>query len=160
MRWIARSIALIGGVILMARASSLVAAGDACSILTQSQVSEALGTSVGAGAPIVSPSACQWVGKGKIATLTITITQPLGGKSAVDRFNAGKAGGLTGITREPASGVGDDAFYVYFSGTTRAGLGLVVRKGSSAFEIRVYGFDLDKAKPVAKTLAQNVAGRI
>jgi hypothetical protein len=157
MRWIGRSIGLTG-VILMARASSLVAAGDACSLLTQSQVSEALGTSVGAGAPIASPSSCQWAGKGKIATLTVT--QPLGGKSAVDRFNAGKAGGLAGITREPASGVGDDAYYVYFSGTTRAGLGLVVRKGSSAFEIRVYGFELDNAKPVAKTLAQSAAGKI
>jgi hypothetical protein len=157
MRPIALTIALTG-FILVTLAPSLVAAGDACSLLTQSQVSEALGTAVGVGAPISSPASCQWMGKGKWATLTIT--QPLGGKSAVDRFNAGKAAALPGVTREPASGVGDDAYYVYFSNTSRAGLGLVVKKGSAAFEIRVYGFDVDKAKPVAKTLAQNAAGKI
>ena len=51
-------------------------------------------------------------------------------------------------------------YYVYFSGTTRAALGLVVKKGSVTFEVRVYGIDLDKAKPVAKTLAQNAAGKL
>jgi hypothetical protein len=86
--------------------------------------------------------------------------QPLAGKSPIDRFNAGKTSNVPGITVEPVSGVGDEAFYVYFSGTTRAGLGLVVKKGSSAFEIRVYGFEIDKAKPIAKTLCQTVAGKI
>jgi hypothetical protein len=67
---------------------------------------------------------------------------------------------MPGITVEPVSGVGDDAYYVYFSNTTRAGVGLVVKKGSSAFEIRVYGFDLDKAKPLTRTLCQAVAGKL
>jgi hypothetical protein len=98
------------------------------------------------------------MGQGKWATLTIT--QPLGGKTAIDRYNSGKASSLPGITKEPVAEVGDDAFYVYFTGTTRAGLGLVVKKGSSAFEVRVYGLDVEKAKPVAKTLAQNVAGKL
>jgi hypothetical protein len=83
-----------------------------------------------------------------------------GGKSAGDRFNAGKNSTMLGITTEPVSGVGDEAFYIYFSNTTRAGLGLVVRKGSSAFEIRVYGFDVDEANSVAKKLCQTVAGKI
>ena len=39
------------------------------------------------------------------------------------------------------------------------GCGLVVKKGTSVFEIRVYGFDLDKAKPVAKTLATEAAAK-
>jgi len=121
-------------------AGSIMAAADACALLTQMQVSDALGTPVDAGKPISGPASCQWFGKGKFATLTIT--QPLAGKSAVS-----------------VSGVGDEAFYVSFSNTTRAGLGLTVRKGASAFEIRVYGFDIDKAKPVAKTLAQSVAGK-
>jgi hypothetical protein len=146
------------GFILMTRAASLVVASDACSLLTQSQVSGALGMSVGAGTPISGPASCQWMGKGKWATLTIT--QPLGGKSAVDRFNSGKAAALPGITKEPVSGVGDEAYYVYFSNTSHAGLGLVVRKGRTAFEIRVYGFDVDKAKPVAKTLAADTAGKM
>ena len=150
-------VTLIGG-ILFAQTSPSFAADEACTLLTQTQVSAALEVPVDAGTPIGRPSACQWAGKGRFATLTIT--QPLAGKSAVDRFNAGKTSTLPGITMEPISGVGDDAYYVYFSNTTRAGLGLVVRKGSSVFEIRVYGFDIDKAKPVAKTLCQTVAGKI
>jgi hypothetical protein len=136
----------------------VVAAGDACSLLTQTQVSGALGTPVDPGKPISGPTSCQWFGKGKFATLTIT--QPLAGKSAVDRFNAAKASTLPGITKEPVKGVGDEAFYIGYAQATRAGLGLSVRKGSSAFEIRVYGFDVDKAKPVAKTLAETVAGKM
>jgi hypothetical protein len=157
MRPIAFTVALIGG-ILMSYIASSFAAGEACTLLTQTQVSAALEVQVDAGTPIGRPSACQWTGKGRFATLTIT--QPLAGKSPIDRFNAGKTSKLPGIITEPVSGVGDEAFYVYFSNTTRAGLGLVVKKGSSAFEIRVYGFDIDKAKLVAKTLSQTVAGTI
>jgi hypothetical protein len=101
----------------------------------------------------VRPGACQWIGQGKIVTLTITMERQ--GKSPIDQFNAGKTQKLPGISVEPVSGVGDDAFYVGYAGANRAGLGLVVKKGTSSFEIRVYGFDVDKAKVVAKQLAQN-----
>jgi hypothetical protein len=138
--------------------SAAFADGEACTLITQAQVSAALGIPVDAGTPISRPSTCQWIGKGKFATLTII--QPRDGKSPIDSFKAGKASTMPGITVEPVSGVGDDAYYVYFSNTTRAGVGLVVKKVSSAFEIRVYGFDLDKAKPVAKTLCQAVAGKL
>ena len=154
---IAFTVILIGGILVSYTPRSF-AAGEACALITQAQVSAALEVPVDAGTPIGRPSTCQWTGKGRFATLTIT--QPLGGKSAVERFNAGKTSTLPGIVAEPVSGVGDEAYYVYFSNTTRAGLGLVVKKGSSAFEIRVYGFDLDKAKPVAKTLCQAVAGKM
>ena len=138
--------------------SAAFAEGEACTLITQAQVSAALEIPVDPGTPIGRPSSCQWTGKGRFATLTIT--QPRGGKSPIESFNAGKASTMPGITVEPISGVGEDAYYVYFSNTTRAGLGLVVKKGSSAFEIRVYGLDLDKAKLVAKTLCQTVAGKI
>jgi hypothetical protein len=144
--------------LLVLSAGSLIAAGDACSLLTQMQVSTALGAAVAAGTPISGPSSCQWFGKGKFATLTLT--QALAGKSPVERFNTGKRSALPGITIEPVSGVGDDAYYVYLANSTRAGLGLVVKKGSSAFEVRVYGFDVNEAKPVAKTLTQTVAGKL
>ena len=155
MRPITFTVALFGGVLVSCTA---FAAGEACLLIAQTQVSAVLEIPVEPGTPISSPSTCQWVGKGRFATLTIM--QPLDGKSPIDRFNAGKTSKVPGITVEPVSGVGDEAFYVYFSGTTRAGLGLVVRKGSSAFEIRVYGFEIDKAKSVAKTLCQTVAGKI
>ena len=64
------------------------------------------------------------------------------------------------MKKEPASGVGDDAFYIGIGGATAHALGLVVKKGSSSFEVRVYGFVVADAKPVAKMLAQSVAGKI
>ena len=153
---IAFTATLIG--IFFMYSSAALAETEACTLITQAQVSAALEIPVGAGTPIGRPSSCQWVGKGRFATLTIT--QPLGGKSPTDRFNAGKTSTLPGIITEPVSGVGDEAYYVYFNTKERSGLGLVVKKGSSAFEIRVYGFELDKAKSVAKTLCQTVAGKI
>jgi len=148
---------VIGSILLFDRAQAH-AADDACALVTQAQVSGALEVPVNEGTPIGRPSSCQWTGKGRTATLTVM--QPLAGKNAIERFNAGKASTMPGITVEPVTGVGDEAYYVYFTGTTRAGLGLVVKKGTSAFEIRVYGFEIDKAKPVAKTLCQIVAGKI
>ena len=49
---------------------------------------------------------------------------------------------------------------MYFAGQNRAGCGLVVKKGSSVFEVRLYGFDLNQAKTVIKTLAQDVAAKV
>src|SRR5215831_13631507 len=158
MRLIASASALTG-LILMSHVSSLWAASPtvACELLTQDRVSAALGVPVGAGTPIARPGTCQWFGKGKMATLTITL--PKGDKTPVDSFNAGKTSKMPGVTAEPVSGVGDDAYYVYFTGTTRAGVGIVVKKGTSSFEIRVYGFPLDEGKTVGKSLAQDAASK-
>ena len=68
---------VLTGIVLMTLAASLVVAGDACSLLTQSQVSEALGMSVGAGTPISGPASCQWMGKGKWATRRTTCTSAI-----------------------------------------------------------------------------------
>jgi hypothetical protein len=159
MRAIASAAALTGS-ILMSHGGSLSAADPAvaCELLTQARVGAALGVAVGAGTPIARPGACQWAGKGRIATLTIT--QPLGGKTPVEQFNAGKTSKRYGITTEPVSGVGDEAFYVYFAtNTPRAAVGIVVRKGTSTFEVRVYGFALEEGKTIGKSLAQDVAGK-
>jgi hypothetical protein len=130
----------------------------ACELVTQARVSAALGVTVGAGTPIARPGTCQWAGKGRIATLTIT--QPLAGKTPVEQFNAGKTSKRYGITMEPVSGVGDDAFYVFFAtNTPTAAVGIVVRKGDSTFEVRVYGFPLEEGKTVGKSLAQDAAGK-
>jgi hypothetical protein len=145
--------------ILISFASSTSAAEPtvACPLLTQAQIASATGATVGAGTPIAAPTSCQWSGQGKIVTLVIR--QPLAGKSPVQQFTDGKTRMLPGITVEPVSGVGDDAFYVFYAGTNRAGIGLVVKKGSSVFEVRLYGFDLNQAKGVVKTLSQDVASK-
>jgi hypothetical protein len=153
------SAAVLAGSILISPAglSSAATPTVACELLTQARVSAALGLPVDAGKPIARPGTCQWFGKGKFATLTITL--PKGNQTPVDSFNAGKTSKMAGVTAEPVSGVGDDAYYVYFTGTTKAGVGIVVRKGTSSFEIRVYGFALDEGKTVGKSLAQDVAGK-
>jgi hypothetical protein len=158
-----RSIALaavLTGSILMSHGGNLSAAIPtvACELITQARVSAALGVTVGAGTPIARPGSCQWAGKGRIATLTITKT--LAGKTPVEQFNAGKTSKRYGITMEPVSGVGDDAFYVYFAtNTPTAPVGIVVRKGDSTFEVRIYGFPLEEGKTVGKSLAQDAAGK-
>ena len=143
----AMAVVAVAGSVLLSCARPLAAAEPtvACGLLTPAQIGAATGATIGAGSPIAAPTSCQWMGEGKTVTLTINKTRA--GKSPVDQFNGGKASKM--ITTEPVGGVGDDAYYVYFAGQTRAGLGLVVKKGSSVFEVRVYGFDLDKAKPVA-----------
>ena len=148
---------IVAAFLLVMPAVAFAASGEACTLLTDAQVTAALGVTVGPGTSIGLPTSCQWSGKGKIATLTANNT--IAGKTALERFDTGKNSNLPGITVEPVSGVGDDAYYVFYSGTNRAGLGLVVKKGKNAFEVRVYGFDLEQAKPVAKTLAQTVAGK-
>jgi len=150
---------IIATTLLLAPPAGALAAGDACSLLTDAQVSSTLGAPTEPGSRIGNlATSCQWLGKGKYATLTANNT--IGGKTALERFEPGKKSALAGITVEPVSGVGDDAYYVYYTGTTRTGLGLVVKKGNSAFEVRVYGFEIDKGKPVAKALAQIVAGKL
>jgi hypothetical protein len=148
---------IVAAFLLVMPAVAIAASGEACTLLTDAQVTAALGVTVGPGTSIGLPTSCQWSGKGKIATLTANNT--IAGKTALERFDTGKNSNLPGITVEPVSGIGDDAYYVFYSGTNRAGLGLVVKKGKNAFEVRVYGFDLEQAKPVAKTLAQTVAGK-
>jgi hypothetical protein len=150
--------AVLTASILLSFVGSVSAADQtvACPLLTQAQVGSATGATVGPGSPIARPGSCQWAGQGKIVTLTIN--QPRGGKSPVDQFNDGKRS-IPGVTIEAVSGVGDDAYYVFYAGSSRAGCGIMVKKGSGAFEIRVYGFDLSQAKVVAKTLAQAAAGK-
>jgi hypothetical protein len=154
------SAAVLTGSILMSHGGSLSAASPtvACELVTQARISTALGVTVGAGTPIARPGACQWFGKGRFATLTIT--QPLAGKTPLEQFNAGKTSKRIGITMEPVSGVGDDAFYVYYAtNSPTAPVGIVVRKGDSTFEVRVYGLPLEEGKAAGKSLAQDVAGK-
>ncbi len=151
--------AVLTALTLLSTPGSLSAAepAAACPLLTQAQIASATGATVGAGSTIGMPTSCQWSGQGKIVTLVIK--RPLAGKSPVEQFSDAKTRRLPGITIEPVSGVGDDAFYVFFAGTTRAGCGLVVKKGTGVFEVRVYGFDLSQAKGVAGTLARDAAAK-
>jgi hypothetical protein len=99
--------AIVTSSLLLSHAGSASAASPtvACELLTQDRVSAALGAMVGAGSPIARPGTCQWIGKGKIATLTITLAKS--NQTPVDQFNVGKTSKNAAVTvearREPAS---------------------------------------------------------
>jgi len=165
--------AILGAIFILAGGSSRAAYAapptDACTVLTPARVSAILGASVSAdkeppspfpGSHPTSHPTCWWSQPG-VSIMTskrafLDIFGPIGRFSPVDRFNNGKTP-VHGVTKTPISGIGDDAYYITSGGL---GTGLNVRKGSSAFQIRVYGFSLDQIKAMEKTLAQDVLAKL
>jgi hypothetical protein len=152
--------AVVGVVVSVCAGSSQLAGegpGDACSLLTQARVGAALGVSVGAGQHLTPSSqlTCVWSQptdpnhSGKRAVLEII--GPVGRMTPADRFTTAKTP-VSGITKTPVTGVGDEAIYLTTPGV---GTGLDVKKGSSVILVRVYGFPLDQIKTIEKALAQD-----
>lgn len=132
---------------------------DACSLLTTAQVSSALGVSVEAG-KTVDKSICEWSQQGaalRSKTALLTILEPIGNLTPVDRFNAAKMPlPVKGITKTPVSGLGDDAVY----GGNNFRVALTVKKGNSVFEIMVSGFPVEESKAKEKALAKEVLAKL
>jgi len=132
-----------------------VQSGDACALLTQAQVSAALGVSVDPGKPLIAtnPRVCGWAppggprpdGKKVVVTLMTT-------KS----FETSKTP-VPGIPKSPVSGVGDNAVYITTAGM---GTGLNVKKGASAFQVRVGGFKEQQEKDIEKALAGQILAKM
>jgi hypothetical protein len=126
---------------------------DPCNLLTQAQVSAALGGDVGAGQHFAK-TVCQWSAPGpptpNAKKLMLTLQDPRA-------FAYAKMPVGHGVTKTPVSGVGDDAV----SGTT-PGLGtvLTVKKGSVVFVVHVFGFPTDQAEAKEKTLALQILSRL
>ena len=131
-----------------------VAPTDACTLLTKEQVSAALEvTSLAGRHPVASiTTSCIWsddadasIGNRRV---TLSILRPQG-------FDMPRSGGA--IKTAPASGVGDDAYYVLYGSASPQ---LRVRKGSVQFGVRVLNglkfkpFTLDQEKAKELTLAQ------
>lgn len=135
---------------------------DACSLLTATQVRAVLGVSVGAGEKIMPTSAslCGWEAPGQKGSerkrVVLSIYTQMGSLTPVQRFNTAKMP-MQGITKEPVSGVGDDAV---FATTPGFGTGLIFRKGDAAFDLRVYGFPIDQTKTKEKKLADCVIQKL
>ena len=123
---------------------------DACSVLTEAQVSAALGSPVAKGtydAPGFTKT-CTWrIPTGGAVTLQL---------QTVDFFDAGK-GALASMERSSSSGVGDESYYLGAGSMT----GLAVRKGNGAFRIHVYSGKVtaDQVKAIEKTLAQQTLSK-
>jgi hypothetical protein len=147
---------------MISRAPSAASAtDDACALLSQAQVSAALGVPVDAGKQIGPSSAlCGWKQPNDPShtgnRVLLSIYRTLGKISPVERFENGKIP-MQGITKTPISGVGDDAYYI---DTPGMGMGLNVKKGASSFQVRVYGFPADQIRAIEKTLALEVLGKL
>lgn len=135
---------------------------DACSLLTAAQVSAILGVSVGAGERILpnSTASCGWEVPGQKnlgrKRVVLNIYTQMGSRTPVQRFNTAKTP-IQGITKEPVTGVGDDAI---FATTPGLGTGLIFRKGNAAFDLRIYGFTVEQIKAKEKTLALDVLAKM
>lgn len=158
------SLSIIIGAILLLSFGGLVSASpttsDACSLLTQTQISAVLGVSVNTGVhptgdPATAQLSCQWAQSAPSASnskrVIVDIFGAVENRTPTDRFeNAKKA--VRGVTQTPASGVGDEAFY----NESRVNTILYVKKGSFVFQIIVAGYPADQVKTLEKTLAQAV----
>jgi len=151
--------------LLAAIAPSLLAdspANDACLLLTQAQVSDALGAALGAGSHVNAQflKTCTWTPTGpakdvKAVTLNIQDGNTYDSAKKHIELAATAGGGGTRIT--PATGIGDDAYYFTASPTITS---LFFKKGTSAFKIAIYGAPSQKAITVEKALALEVISKL
>jgi len=121
-----------------------------CSLLTSAQVTAAVGVSVGAAQPIAT-TGCSWTAPHIIVTLS------LWDGSKWDQMKTP----VPGMNRTAVSGLGDDAFYTTMgpaSGKQTATL--TVKKGSTAYLIKVYGPNVTDQMSMEKALAGNVLANL
>ena len=121
-----------------------------CSLLTSAQVTAAVGVSVGAAQPIAT-TGCSWTAPHIIVTLS------LWDGSKWDQMKTP----VPGMNRTAVSGLGDDAFYTTMgpaSGKQFATLS--VKKGSTAYLIKVYGPNVTDEMSMEKALAGNVLANL
>jgi hypothetical protein len=165
----------VGAVLILFICTAAFAAGDdACSLLTQTQVSSALGVSVGVGQhpsdemhlppdnPAIDRLACRWYEAGKNSPvakrISLIILGTMGNLTPVQRFNNAKTP-VYGMTKTPVTGVGDDAFYM----VSQLRVTLHVKKENSVFEMMVGGFpaeQIEQVKTMEKTLAQDAVAKL
>ena len=132
---------------------------EACSLLTQAQVSAALGVEVEA-AQHVAPTLCQWSAPNQPNSINAKkVTLTLSNQRAWEYAKAPVGNNLTTM---PASGICDDAVFTTIKRVT-PGLGttLYVKKGGSYLVVHVYGFpDRAKAMAMEKTLATQACSKL
>ena len=140
--------------LLSAAPARTLAAPKACELLTQAQVSAAVGANVTAGEPM-GVNSCNWAtsAKGKSAEHVMVTVRVQDVKSFADA----KARPVVGVPQEAASGVGDDAFFDQLGDLVT----LNVKKGGSSFVVRVYGVkDVPRQRSIERTLARDAAAKL
>lgn len=128
---------------------------DACSLLTQAQVSAALGVSVGAGT-YVTPTfkkTCTWnattAGGGTVTLNLQSLAQYEAAKKSASYGNS--------VSATSIGGIGDEAYYF----GVNAIVSLIAKKGSVAFKVAVYAhIPVEKRQAAEKTLALQVLSKL
>ncbi len=143
---------LIACICISAILGSRTAAAQAapCSLLTSAQVTAAVGVSVGEAQPIAN-TGCQWSAPHMLVTVS------LWDGSKWDKMKTP----VPGMNRSSVSGLGDDAFYTTMgpaSGKQFATLS--IKKGGTAYLIKVYGPSVSEQMSMEKTLAGNVLAKL
>ncbi len=119
---------------------------DPCERLTQTEVSAATGTTMGAGHAV--GETCNWTG---IPRIIVSLWYP--GPGMWQAIQHPKAA----VKQSPAAGLGDAAFYDSAGGFTSLG----VVKGSTAFVVKVYGIaDQARQMSIEKALAANILAKL
>ena len=150
---LAASIAAIAVVAAATQPASAAPADDACALLTPTQIGAVLSASVGAGTYLTPTfkKTCTWNATAGHEFVTLMLEN-------ADWFQSGKVPMVSSIVVTPASGVGDDAYYL----AVGQNVGLIVKKGNVSFKVAVYAANtpLSKKEALEKTLAQQIVTRL
>ena len=143
------------------------ASNDACSLVTQGQVSADVGVSVGPGEHVMPTAVktCTWTPtdttKG-VKYVTVSFWDPKGydgGKRLAELMAAQSKNdkGAAPMGTASASGIGDDAYYAMGSGYSA----LMVKKGNVALKIAIYGdMPIEKKKTAEKAIALQALSKL
>ena len=138
----------------MARCALAAPPADACALLTRSEVAAAVGGPVTAGSHI-APSftkTCTWNAAGSNGG---TVTLMLEG---IAQYHGGeRMAQIRSVSVTSVSGIGDGAYYLAVGGN----VGLIVRKGNTAFKITVYAHaPIERKRAMEETLAKRVLPKL
>lgn len=151
--------------------SASAAPDDACTLLTQAQVSAAVGTPVGAGSHVTPTflKTCTWTPSGGSASGVKAVTLSFQAAAAFESAKRlmeqttamtklEKGAAANQVSNTSASGIGDDAFYTSTGGNYT---GLLVKKGNVSFKVAIYGDAPVKQKEaMEKTLALQALSKL
>ncbi len=143
---------------------------DACALLTQAQVSAALGVSVDPGTHLTPTSmkTCMWneanapmMGRKSVGVSLKTVDGYNSSKKLMEQtaaqMKAEKDADAGQLEVTPISGIGDDAYYASMGVHPN----LSVKKGNVAINVEVFGdFPPDQVKAMEKTLALRILSKL
>jgi hypothetical protein len=120
-----------------------------CSLLSSAEISAAVGVTVGAAQPIAT-TGCSWSGPHIIVSVSLWDASDWGKMKTP----------VPGMSRSSVAGLGDDAFFSTMGSAEKQFTALTVKKGSTAYVIKVYGGNAAEQMSREKTLAGNVLAKL